>query len=171
MSNLPDLELYKTAGESHRKAIETLKDVEGIVLSMFLQPIASGAVKTSDVKGGNPMGLPAKNQQCMYHYSLINTYLTNIPAGLAISADFKNPKDEEFVHKVCRDVVDTVEAVGKKNGTYLPYQYSNYSAKDQNPLASYGVENLRKLKDIALRYDPEGVFQTLQSGGWLVSKA
>jgi len=30
---------------------------------------------------------------------------------------------------------------------------------------------LKKLKDIALKYDPEEVFQTLQYDGWLVCKA
>jgi hypothetical protein len=53
----------------------------------------------------------------------------------------------------------------------VPYKYSNYSSRDQDPLASYGEENLGKLKEIAGRYDPEGVFQVLQNGGWLVSRA
>lgn len=43
--------------------------------------------------------------------------------------------------------------------------------RDQNPLASYGNETLEKLKEIAGKYDPEGVFQTLQNGGWLLSMA
>lgn len=43
--------------------IEVLKDVEGIILTMMIQPIASGAVKASDAKGGNPMGPVAQNHQ------------------------------------------------------------------------------------------------------------
>ena len=44
--------------------IKVLKDVEGIILTMVIQPIALGAVKASDAKGGNPMDLVAQNHQC-----------------------------------------------------------------------------------------------------------
>jgi len=91
--------------------------------------------------------------------------------GFLIMADWNNQKDEEVVREACREVIETVESVAKKNGTYLPFVYSNYASRDQNPLASYGAENLAKLKEIALRYDPEGMFQTLQNGGWLLSRA
>lgn len=37
--------------------------------------------------------------------------------------------------------------------------YSNYASRDQDPLASYGVENLQKPKDIAKKYDVDAVFQ------------
>jgi len=75
------------------------------------------------------------------------------------------------VRKAACMIADKVEEVSKKNGTYLPFQYANYSSRDQNPLASYGADNLAKLKAIALKYDPEQVFQLLQNGGWLVSRA
>lgn len=86
-------------------------------------------------------------------------------------ADWKNAKDEEVVRESLRKIIDAVESSAKKNGTYLPYKYANYASRDQDPLPSYGVENLQKLKDIAQKYDPGSVFQTLQNGGWLVSKA
>jgi hypothetical protein len=41
----------------------------------------------------------------------------------------------------------------------------------QDPLASYGKENLIKLKHTAKKYNPDAVFQTLQNDGWLVSKS
>jgi hypothetical protein len=86
-------------------------------------------------------------------------------------ADWKNPEDEELVRNSVRKILDTAEKVLKTNGNYLPFVYANYASRDQDPLASYGRENLGKLKDIAKKYDPEAVFQTLQNGGWLLSKA
>lgn len=86
-------------------------------------------------------------------------------------ADYKQVEHEERVREGVRKIVDAAETTAKKNGTYLPYKYANYASRDQDPLASYGPENLQKLKNIALKYDPEGIFQTLQHGGWLVSKA
>lgn len=86
-------------------------------------------------------------------------------------ADWKQAKDEDRVRESVRKIVDVAEKTAKTNGTYLPFVYSNYASRDQDPLASYGADNLQRLRDIALKYDPEGVFQTLQNGGWLVSKA
>jgi hypothetical protein len=85
-------------------------------------------------------------------------------------ADIKDPQQEEVGREVCRVIVEKCEVVAKKNGTYLLFKYSNYSSRDQNPLASYGAENLQKLKDIAFKYGPDRVFQTLQNGGWLLSR-
>ena len=53
----------------------------------------------------------------------------------------------------------------------MKYRYLNDASRDQNPLATYGTENLQRLKQIAIRYDPGEVFQKLQNDGFLVSKA
>ena len=74
------------------------------------------------------------------------------------------------MREAVRKIVDAAESAAKQTGVYLPYKYSNYAAWDQDPLASYGAENVRRLKEVARKYDPEGVFQTLQNGGWLLSK-
>jgi hypothetical protein len=74
------------------------------------------------------------------------------------------------VQAAMRKIVDTVDEVAKKNGSYLPFRYANYAAPDQDPLASYG-KNSSRLREIAEKYGPEGVFQVLQNGGWLVSRA
>lgn len=88
-----------------------------------------------------------------------------------ILADYTNPTDAPRVQAAMRKIVDTVDEVAKKNGSYLPFRYANYAAPDQDPLASYGEKNLSRLREIAETYDPEGVFQVLQNGGWLVSRA
>lgn len=86
-------------------------------------------------------------------------------------ADWKNPADEERVRKAVKAVVDVAESEARAHGTYIEYKYSNYASRDQDPLASYGAENLAKLKEIAKKYDPNQVFQKLQYGGWKVSEA
>lgn len=85
-------------------------------------------------------------------------------------ADWKNAHDTDVVRASCKAIVDKCEEISKRNGTYLPFRYANYASVDQNPLSTYGADNLQKLKDIALKYDPDGVFQKLQNGGWLVSR-
>jgi hypothetical protein len=46
----------------------------------------------------------------------------------------------------------------------------NDASRDQNPLASYGKDNVQKLKTVAAKYDPSQVFQKLQNGGFLLSR-
>ncbi|TVY81095.1 FAD-dependent monooxygenase yanF [Lachnellula suecica] len=156
MTSLPDLEMYKAAQESWENQVLALEaaGINHVYLTMVFQPIASSAIKACDVKGGNPLGLKAQNH---------NWFL--------ILADYKNADDEETIIKSVRTIVDRAEEVSKKNGTYLPFKYANYSSRDQNALASYGAENLARLREIALKYDAEEIFQRLQNGGWLVSKA
>jgi len=156
MTNLPDVEMYKAveAERIHQTGILKAAGVENILLTMVLQPIASSTVKATDARGGTPLGLTAQN----HHWFLI-------------MADFKNVADEAAVRESCRAIVAKGEDIAKKNGTFLPFRYANYSSRDQNPLKSYGEENLGRLKEIARIYDPKEVFQKLQNGGWLLSKA
>lgn len=85
-------------------------------------------------------------------------------------ADWNNVNDEDIVRDACRLIIEAAETTAKRNGTYLPFCYSNYASRDQNPLKNYGSDNLVRLKEIATRYDPHEVFQTLQHGGWLLSR-
>jgi len=151
MATRPDLELYKTLEKLRLEIKEELKDVEGHDLQAIIQPITSGAVKLSAEKG-NPMG----------H--------TPVPqVWFCVLAEWSDPSDEDRVRAGVKKLIDTAEKVSKEHGTYLPYRYANYSSRDQDPIASYGEENVEKLREIAKRYDSEGVFQKLQNGGWLLS--
>lgn len=116
---------------------------------------------------------------CVYDVRCFNVYiicssLTNgrqpASTGLLLTADWTNPEDEPIMRDACRVVIEEAQAISRRNGTNLPFLYSNYSSRDQDPLASYGAENVRKLKDIAIKYDPDRVFQELQNGGWLISR-
>jgi len=77
MSSLPDLEMYRAVEASRIEQVEALKDVEGIILTMVIQPIASSAIKASEAKGGNPLGLIAQNHQCKLHQMLTGLFPIN----------------------------------------------------------------------------------------------
>jgi FAD/FMN-containing dehydrogenase len=46
-----------------------------------------------------------------------------------------------------------------------------YSGAGQEAIASYGAENVSKLRRIAKAYDPTGVFQRLVPGGQKLPRA
>lgn len=72
------------------------------------------------------------------------------------------PKLQAWVQAV-REYASSIE-----NGL-LPWVYMNYADKSQKPLASYGVENIERLKSAASKYDPGKVFQELCPGGFKIS--
>ena len=65
------------------------------------------------------------------------------------------------------DVIQLTHAFGMDN----QYVNFNFAGKFQNPLASYGAENLDFMRQVAAKYDPEHVFQQLVPGGFKLSKA
>jgi hypothetical protein len=75
---------------------------------------------------------------------------------------FARPKVQAWLQEV-RDFAATIED-GNLEWTYL-----NYADKSQDPLSSYGPENIRKMKDAAAKYDPDQVFQKLVPGGFKIS--
>lgn len=68
------------------------------------------------------------------------------------------------------DLVDRIRAYAVSIGADNPYLYLDYADITQDPLASYGPENVEKMKAAAKKYDPEGVFQKLVPGGFKISK-
>ncbi|PYH88761.1 6-hydroxy-D-nicotine oxidase [Aspergillus ellipticus CBS 707.79] len=143
-------ELVQGCRKTRQEQQAALSDVEGLVLTNVFQPMSSLAMEQSQ---GTPLGLEPVGQQWF----------------LAM-ADWKHAKDEARVRDAIREIVDVAEASAKEEGVYLPHRYSNYASRDQDPLASYGAENVERLRGVAGKYDPEGVFQRLQNGGWLLSK-
>ena len=54
------------------------------------------------------------------------------------------------------------------NDHYLDFLFMSFASSSQYVLGSYGEVNFRKLQEVASKYDAEGVFQTLQNGGFLL---
>lgn len=63
-------------------------------------------------------------------------------------------------------VLEKAVTEAKERGLYHPFKYLNYAAEDQDPLASYGEENLEFLRKVRKAYDSDGLFTTLVPGGF-----
>jgi hypothetical protein len=51
----------------------------------------------------------------------------------------------------------------------LEWTYLNYADPSQDSLSSYGTENIKKMRNVAAKYDPDRVFQRLCPGGYKLS--
>ncbi|KAE8350521.1 hypothetical protein BDV28DRAFT_138946 [Aspergillus coremiiformis] len=151
-SSRPSMEVYEAAEQARQEQVEALSDVEGMRMLAAIQPFSSQGIKRTN-QCGNALGLAEVGQQ-----------------WFVIVADWEHAADGDRVRGAVRHIIDVAERTAKETGTYLPFLYSNYASLDQDPIAGYGAENVARLKAVAAKYDPDGVFQTLQNGGWLLSK-
>jgi FAD/FMN-containing dehydrogenase len=153
-SSKVDAQLYKDVYKFWQEQASAVHASTGANMSFTLQPIPANLAQEGINKGGNPMGIPKETHQ--WWTTLI---------------DWANAEDDDVVRGVAIATERKWKELGEEKGLHIPYRFLNDASRDQNPLASYGAENLRKLKQVAAMYDPSQVFQNLQNGGFLVSKA
>lgn len=85
--------------------------------------------------------------------------------------DWEDAADDDAVRALSIDTTKQWKELGQARGSFLPHLFMNDASRDQNPLASYGNENVNRLKQIAAKYDPGKVFQNVQNSGFLLTKA
>lgn len=54
----------------------------------------------------------------------------------------------------------------REMGMLHEFVYLNYANQDQDPISTYGRENVASLRAAAAKYDPRGVFQRQVPGGF-----
>ncbi|KAI3332046.1 FAD-binding domain-containing protein [Xylariaceae sp. AK1471] len=136
-----------------RKALE-VHNATSANQTFVLQHIGPNLIQQGPDKGGNPLNIPSGAQQ----------WWTTI-------ADWSDAADDDLVRSVALETAAQWEALGSERGSSLSFIYMNDASRDQDPLASYGRESLKKLRQVAERYDPKQIFQTLQHGGFLLARA
>ena len=91
--------------------------------------------------------------------------------GWTTLVDWTNEKDDELVRSVAIGTAAKWKEFGEQRGSHIPFLDMNDASREQDPLSSYGKDNLEKLKAVARKYDPERLFQRLQGGGFLLKNA
>lgn len=121
-----------------------------------LQPIPSFFSDVSASKGGNMLGLESNEKNSIMWLGTVA---------------YENPAFDEIAHERLEKSFRELERFAHcRNGT-VAWRYINYSDKTQNPLKSYGEANLAFMKEVAAKYDPEGVFQKQMPGSFKLSAA
>jgi FAD/FMN-containing dehydrogenase len=102
-------------------------------------------------------------------FSVTDWWLMNVVDLLWLTWD--DVEDTELFDWIGKAFVAELDGVARSVGGDYPYVYLNYAAGNQNPLRSYGAENLEFMQRVAEKYDPLGVFQEQVPGGFKVTKA
>ena len=75
-----------------------------------------------------------------------------------------NASDTETLRQMFKSLIGRSKAAAKRLGWLHRFIFQNHAFEDEDAFAGYGEENLRRLRGIRRRVDPEGVFQRLQPG-------
>lgn len=122
----------------------------------ILQPIPLQYGQIGLQTGGNMLGLEELDHPAvMWDGGVV---VTSSEAAFAVA--------QAGLHAMMADIkafADSVDGV-------VDLVYLNYAAANQDPLRTYGKEQVWFLKDVATRYDPEGFFQRRVPGGFKVSR-
>lgn len=91
---------------------------------------------------------------------------------MLISALWPDSASNAAVKEVSREALSTIESRAKAEGLLRRFQYINYAASYQAPLASDGAENFEFLRRVSMKYDLRALFQHQVPGGFkLVEKS
>jgi hypothetical protein len=123
-----------------------------------IQPLASYLPGISAQKGRNMLGLEQNPGNKLY-FSLGATLLT-------ASSVAQLPQVYQKVAAASQRVATFAKSIGSGDDfVYLPYADAS-----QNPLGSYGADNVQTMKKVAEEYDPEGFFQLRVPGGFKLNR-
>ena len=139
--------------------VPLVKNIPGIRPAMVMQPTFANQQRTK--KGGNALNIAAaadSDANAMNH--------------VLFPWAWDDAKDDAFLNSILKSAVEQGEAWAKELGVYHPFIYANYAAPWQDIWRGYGEENIKDLKKLQRRYDPEELFTKggLCGGGFKLNK-
>ncbi|KAH8669010.1 hypothetical protein BX600DRAFT_266336 [Xylariales sp. PMI_506] len=127
----------------------------GCVVQMVLQPFPTSFAKHSLERGGNMMGLERIQEDSVL---------------LVAAVEGSSPGFYDLAFPIYKAAIDELENFAKSVDGNVEFRYLNYCDGSQDPLGTYGAENIKKMKAAAAKYDPTGVFQHRVPGGFKISR-
>ncbi|KAF4997429.1 hypothetical protein FGRMN_3793 [Fusarium graminum] len=116
---------------------------------LVFQPIPINVLSEMQKNGGNALGLKPSNGPLMI---------------VQLSTSWEDAELDDAIEHSSGELIAEVEKMAKKRGLDNGYVYMNYAGSTQQVQQRYGKENLRKLKKIAGKWDPEDKLKRLWKG-------
>jgi hypothetical protein len=111
--------------------------------------------KRSVARGGNMLGLEKVSKNALLWL---------------ITGSTQTPEQHATMREKLTVFSATLEKFGEARKSSVDWRYLNYVDQTQNPLRSYGKQNVDFMRKVATKYDPDGVFQDKMVSGWKISK-
>ncbi|KAL5340068.1 hypothetical protein BJX70DRAFT_397084 [Aspergillus crustosus] len=126
-----------------------IANIPGAMVGIIFQAITEPILEKMSHAGGNALGLDVSDGPILMMHTL----------GM-----WNNTSDDDTIHRFINDFFDTAVGEAGSRGVDNDFIYMNYASGFQDVISSYGDASKARLQDIASRYDPQGVYQTLQPG-------
>lgn len=140
-------EIYKII--TNPEELASLKNLTAGSIVLGFQPISAAVAAHGVERGGNALGLNPVSQ----------TWMVSDTA-------WWNKADTKAAVNVPASIFGKIDVATKSLGKYEDYLFMNDAGRGQPVIASYGAENVAKLKAVQAKYDPNLVFQKLVTGGY-----
>jgi hypothetical protein len=144
-----DLNLATYIVDVFMSEVQPVENATGILPSCVLQVITTDQLSHMTKNGGNALGISAADGPLM----LLN-----------LAFMWESPADDHAILIANQNIVNKSVAKAQELGLDNPFLFMNYASQFQSVVPSYGATNHAKLVNTAMKYDPDGVFQTLQPG-------
>ena len=150
-----DLPTLKRAHDITVDIYDGVKDrVKGEMEWLFAyEPLPTLFSKHSRAKGGNVLGLDREKRDLIL---------------MQLAPRWTDAADDAIMQATAREWVEKVGEYAKSVGKGSGFVYYNYADGFQDPIASYGEENVVFMREVAREYDPRGVFQRALRGGFKI---
>lgn len=156
VSALLNEEFAHWAVELFYSMLPQVSGLKGANPVLIYQAVTEPMLANMTKAGGNTLGLD----------------LSKGPVHLMhIASWWENASDDGTMYKFVHDFLEAVTTEAKERGVYNRWIYMNYASEFQDVIASYGDENKARLQSIATKYDPQGVYQSLQPGYFKLNRA
>lgn len=120
------------------------------------EPLPTLFTKHSAERGGNVLGLNRTQDNLVL---------------MMLAPRWTSANDDAAMNNAAVNWVTEIQQLTVFLGTDNSFLYLNYADGWQHPLGSYGKANVQFMKQVAEKYDPNGVFQKLVPGGFKISEA
>ncbi|KAM3072130.1 hypothetical protein ACMFMG_008590 [Clarireedia jacksonii] len=144
-----DANLFKGVWAIFIEETKNILDVPGISPFMALQPLSLNIIEQMAKNGGNVLGLSAADGPL----SILN-----------MNWAWSNAEDDARVIGVLDRFVSRAVDLATSMNLQHRFIYMNYASLTQDVFKGYGPENEARLREVQQKYDPNGVFKTLQPG-------
>ncbi|KAG8743123.1 hypothetical protein FRC11_013997 [Ceratobasidium sp. 423] len=173
-----DAGLFKQIYDTwHSTTIRLNSTIPGWSSSIIYQPISNNMIRASAKKGGNVLGLKPANDPLMGKLRPLHSRSADVTdpslfelETVVVSYQFtwERPEDDDGVYAAIDKLMAASTDIAKSQGRLERYIYLNYAGSGQQPIQSYGPDQVDFLHKVKAEYDPNGVFEKLSRGGFKI---
>jgi len=135
----------------------SIAGINGSVVNCAMQPISKKWLEVAQQSGGDAIDLDPAD----------GTWISAL-----IVTQWENAEDDARMTAYAQAQIKAIDDAAKAEGIHYPFTYLNDAHVGQEIFSKYGKgKSLKKMQQIAKKYDPQGVFQKLETGGFKLPAA